>query len=272
MKIRISTLLSSHFVVVLLLLLVPTTMCGQKKILDKVFSKFDSKDYVWLDKQSVDRLGDVEKWEAVEAAYGDSTAVRDSLKKAVDENKKAQSELNRQLNVLHSNVKAFWSNEKVSQYDEGVLHLHQNLCNDSVLEIREQAMFAFVRAGECLNMKYDSAVVAGNRDSLKLYVSEYYPSEFKKMDSVLEKYGSITADLRQTLISANDIRPKSDAERSQHMTEKYKQEFFAKLNSSAIPEILTSGMYPYLYGILNKSMEAKMNDPCTDITELIEKL
>lgn len=268
---------NSHLVLVItILLFVPAVSYGQNVQLGKDSLDNLRKTTFWLDKQSFSDLDNIAKWEAIKAKHDVSVAQRDSLKKVIEEDDSIKVCLINRQKELHSilatTFEASQSDQVYLQCDTTTLLLHQGMYGDSILEIKQEALLIYFRIEKYLTVRYDTESVDSARDILKLHVAKDFPSEYAEIDRRLEQYVAMTKNLRDALASANEIRPKPDATRSQHMTDRYTKEFFAELSKILDSALLSPKSYPYLYGILNKAMEAKMDDPSNDIMELIEKL
>lgn len=271
---------NSHLVLVItVLLFVPAVSYGQNVQLGKDSLDNLRKTTAWLDKQSFSDLDNIAKWEAIKAKHDVSVAQRDSLKKVIEEDDSIKVCLINRQKELYSILATTFVKRKASQSDQvhlqcdtTTLLLHQGMYGDSILEKKQEALLTYFRIEKYLTVRYNTESVDSARNILKSHVAKNFPSEYAEIDRRLEQYGTMTENLRNVLASANEIRPEPDATRSQHMTDRYKKEFFAELSKILNPALLSPKSYPYLYGILNKAMEAKMDDPSNDIMELIEKL
>lgn len=278
MRKRVNYICKCHFILAMIVSFLFSNSLNAQETQFKTESIADLRKAVsWLDKQLFSELESISEWEIVKIQYNDSVAVRDSLQKVSEVRDSIKMSIGNQIKERQDILTAYFSKNFQSDYtnfqcDTTILLLHQGMYGDGTIEKKQEALLGYLRVKEILKTCYDSIAIDNARNMLKQQMSEVFPKEYSIIDYNIAQYGLLTENLRKALITANDIRPEPDASRSQHMIEKYKKEFFVEVSKTLDPVLLSPKIYPYLYGILNKAMEAKMEDPSNDIIELIGKL
>lgn len=234
----------------------------------------------WLGKELTNELNDIAKWQEVQFKYDTAEAGRDSLINVAQSLERHKETLLNKQKALQNQLSGMQFDDKKnvipisqmhSMYDTSVLILHQGQYGDSTIENLQNALLVFNRAESALLSKYNKESVEEAQKTVGT-VSCYIPNESEELVHRLEQYGTMTANLRLALDSANAQRPDPDPDRSVHMTKKYTERFFSELEKHINPVLLSPTQYPYLYNVLQEAISEKIKDPSNDITEIIGKI
>ena len=263
-----------------ILLLAPTSLCGQHTHAGKTSLANMAKSATWLDKDAHQKLKNIAEWQEVKSRYDTSVSERDSMNR-VSTNKeqkkgsviKRQKALQDQLTFMQYTNKgeSRQADYMYSQYDTPILQLHQGMFGSTEIEKTQDALLLCHKNEQVLHRKYNKMEVDKAREAIKT-AKDVVPEVYSNLNDRLGQYATMSKNLRNALTTANEIRPEPDNTRSQHMVERYTKEFFAEIEKNLDPTLLDPVAYPYLYRILQKAIATKLKDPSKDIKELIDEL
>ena len=192
----------------------------------------------------------------------------------LEKSKKRHGEFKNKMSGLYmaDNVKRRSDNEMYNSYDTVTLLLHQGHLGDNAAERRMDALLACHRAEALLSRRFNKGAVEKARKEIE-DSKDVVPDVYDKLNDRLSKYEAVNAALKTSLINAAKGCPKQDEDLSSYAIEDYGKEFFnAVMNEDIKRLIVEPSSYPYLYDALMEALEAKMNDPRSDISKIIDRL
>lgn len=234
----------------------------------------------WIDKESAKKMKAIAEWQVVKARHDATVAQRDSLKeekrKCEDTRNKLTSRqegLQRNLSALFSGGKGNKENKMFSQCDTTILSFHQGLYGDSVLDNKQKALLACLRAEQVLSVPYDKEAVDKSLETLDL-AKTHFPNESAQLYHRIQQYGAMTENLRQALTVAVNTLDKFELDKDPAVAtiKMCTEKSINKLGEELNPILLDPNGYPYLYDILTKAIATIMEDPRKSIVEQIDKL
>lgn len=265
MKNRIREKIFVRALVAALLLVTPPALRGQQIATDRQSSRTLAKAAPWLGKDDCRKLAYIAEWQQKkESRYNAAIREHDSLKTNGPEQAETQCQPLQNPSPIQ-----YPDRSQMYRCDTAIIRLYQSTCGDADLECA--ALLLLHKYEGILQKPYDPVEVSRAREAIKSG-KEVAPDVYDDIDRRLEQYAAMNENLRSSLLRANDTSIHPDPSRSRYMKDIYTKEFFTELEEHLNPALLDANAYPYLYGILQEAIAAKMSDPSNNIQNLIDKL
>lgn len=263
MKNRIREKIFVRVLVAALLLIAPSTLCGQQT--GKQSSRTLAKEAPWLGKDALRKLTYIAEWQQEkESRYSAALRERNSLKTFANGTEQEETQcppLHNPSPMQHLDRSQLYN--ICSRCDTAIIRLYKDLCGDDELKKLCDALLLLHKYEGVLQKPYNSSEVSRAREAIKPG-KEVAPDVYDDIDRRLEQYAAMNENLRLSLSKADS------ASATAYSKERGTERFFTTLEKHLDP--VDANAYPYLYGILQEAIAVKMSDPSNNIQNLIDKL